>query len=87
MMTQSEFQRIETLLRVCASNIARCQQIATRSSVLVEGAKKLVEDCQKTLRDKEADTLKSVKLSRQVRARLGNCWQLKENCRAWLSAP
>jgi hypothetical protein len=66
MMTQSEFERIETLLRVCATNIKHCQEIATRSSILVERAKKLIEDCQKSLKDKEAATLKSVKLSRQV---------------------
>jgi hypothetical protein len=65
MMTQSEFQRIEALLCVCVTNVKRCQEIATRSSALVERAKKLIAVCQKTLKDKEAATLKSVQLSRQ----------------------
>jgi hypothetical protein len=62
-MTQSEFQRVEILLLLCATNITRCQEVVTRSSALVERAKKLIEVCQKTLKDKEA-VLKRVALSR-----------------------
>ena len=65
-MTQSEFQRIENLLRVCDTNIARCQGVVTRSSALVERAKKLIEVCQKTVKDREAAVLRSVISSRQV---------------------
>ena len=65
-MTQSEFQRIESLLRVCDTNITRCQKVVLRSSALVEQAKKLIEVFQKTLKDREAAALKSVDLSRQA---------------------
>jgi hypothetical protein len=66
MMTQSEFRRIESLLRVCAINVTRCQEVVTRSSALVERAKQLIEVCQQTLKHKEMAALKSIKSSQQA---------------------
>jgi hypothetical protein len=60
MMTPPDFQRLEMLLRICATNVARCQEVVRRSSALVKRAKKLLDVCQETLSDRESAGLKSI---------------------------
>ena len=53
-MTESEFQKVEDLLRACAANIKHCRKVVACSLVLVSRARKLIEFSEENLRSKSA---------------------------------
>ena len=57
-MTESEFQKVEDLLRACAANVKHCRKVVTRSLPLVTRARKLIEFSEENLRSKSAWTSK-----------------------------
>src|SRR5262249_29087718 len=58
-MTASEFQTVENLLRACAANTEHCRKVLARASALVNRAKKLIQFSQEHLRSKNAWTSKN----------------------------
>src|SRR5262245_34322261 len=43
MMTKSEVQKVENLLRACAANTQHCRKVVVRAAALVNGAKIRIE--------------------------------------------
>ena len=57
-MTESEFQKVENLLRASAANMEHCRKVIVRSSALVDRAKKLIQFFEENRRNRNAWTSK-----------------------------
>jgi len=54
MMIESEFEKVENLLRACAVNVEHCRKVVARASALVNGAKIRIEFSKANLRSMNA---------------------------------
>ena len=55
---ESEFHKVENLLRACAANIKHCRKVIIRTAALVDRAKKRIEFSENNLRTKNVWSLK-----------------------------
>jgi hypothetical protein len=56
-MTESEFQKVENLLRACAANVKHCRKVVACSLGLVTRARKLIEFSEENRRSRNARTV------------------------------